>query len=315
MSGNNKQDNSKGTAEKRDNGYKQFVKQYKDLKQTFLRGGDIFKTSTSNFNIPIVKAYLSNVESLRVLDAGSGCGRPSLESYGKRKANLVLIDIIPEAIELARMLYTKNNCDDTTGLIVGDITKLPFNDESFDVVHSAGVIEHFGDTSSPLKEYARVLRSNGLAIVSVPNVFSWFAFYSRVLFPAYCFIRGKRQELAEHVEKSFTASSFRSILNQHHFEIVDLIPIMLFTTLLPLRRLPLIRYHVFRRKRLIRPFFNLFYWLAKLTPAINLGFSFLYAIAKKDESAGSMRLVGKTRNQLLKELKEIDIAYLYSFQT
>ncbi len=51
---------------------------------------------------------------------------------------------------------------------------LPFKDNSFDVVYSEGVIEHFpiAQSQKMLAEHARVCREGGVVIVSVPNKFA-----------------------------------------------------------------------------------------------------------------------------------------------
>lgn len=51
-------------------------------------------------------------------------------------------------------------------------TRLPFRDQSFDVVLSNHVIEHVGDATAQLahlKEVRRVLRSDGVGYLAVPN--------------------------------------------------------------------------------------------------------------------------------------------------
>ena len=53
-----------------------------------------------------------------------------------------------------------------------DIRRLPVEDESFDVVHSRHVLEHFGraDVFPTLKEWVRILRVGGEFRISVPNI-------------------------------------------------------------------------------------------------------------------------------------------------
>lgn len=53
--------------------------------------------------------------------------------------------------------------------VVGDLTRLPFADETVDHLVSFQVIEHFADPRTYLGELARVLSPGGLALVSTPN--------------------------------------------------------------------------------------------------------------------------------------------------
>lgn len=295
-------------------GHEQFAQEYKDLKLRFLDGQDIFSTSSSNFDVAIIKSYVDEVHLLQIIDAGSGCGRVSLDAYAKRGADLVLLDIIPEAIELARLVYAQEQSARNTQFVIGDISQLPFKNESFDVVQSPGVVEHFRDTSVPIREYWRILRNDGVMLISVPNTFSWFSFYSKVIYPLYCLITNRKEELAQHIEKTFSARGLRSTLNDSNFEVVDLIPIMLFTSLLPLRRIPVLANLVFGKREILRPVFRMFYRLAQLVPNIAFGFGFLYAVARKSGSDRWQRLSMERRSRLFRELLEIDLAYLRSYQ-
>jgi len=56
--------------------------------------------------------------------------------------------------------------------ILGDAFKLPFADNSFDIVFSKGFIEHFKKPQDfmLLKENVRVTRNNGYVICEVPNL-------------------------------------------------------------------------------------------------------------------------------------------------
>lgn len=51
-----------------------------------------------------------------------------------------------------------------------DLTKLPFEDGSYDVVYASHVLEHIQDDRQALREVRRVLRPGGLAILPVPLV-------------------------------------------------------------------------------------------------------------------------------------------------
>lgn len=100
-----------------------------------------------------------------VLDAACGVGY-GVKMMGLSGAVQVTgLDISEESIQIARSLYYSAN----TNFIVGDVTAMPFADESFDTIVSYETIEHIMDGSKFIKESARVLRENGLFIVSTPN--------------------------------------------------------------------------------------------------------------------------------------------------
>jgi 2-polyprenyl-3-methyl-5-hydroxy-6-metoxy-1,4-benzoquinol methylase len=56
--------------------------------------------------------------------------------------------------------------------------------ETYDVVVSFGVVEHFTDTTASIEAFARLLRPGGLLITSVPNMAGGTGFLQRVLDPA-----------------------------------------------------------------------------------------------------------------------------------
>jgi ubiquinone/menaquinone biosynthesis C-methylase UbiE len=99
----------------------------------------------------------------RVLDAGCGFGEwvSFLHTKGYRAEGL---DFSKELV--TRLTDTYSHLKWTHG----DVTRLPYEDESFDALISWGVIEH--DETGParaLAEFGRVLKPGGVAIVTVPT--------------------------------------------------------------------------------------------------------------------------------------------------
>ena len=98
-----------------------------------------------------------------ILDAGSGTG------YGARilaeagAVRVVGAEIADEVVEAAR---TQNPALD---FVVADVHGLPFDDASFDLVTCFEVIEHLEGRSAVLAELKRVLRPDGILLVSSPN--------------------------------------------------------------------------------------------------------------------------------------------------
>lgn len=84
---------------------------------------------------------------------------------------LRILHVAPEPL-LARKLSALPGIDYVSGDLAGigmmqfDVTRLPFDDRSFDVVLCLHVLEHVPDDLSALREFARVLR--GWGILQVP---------------------------------------------------------------------------------------------------------------------------------------------------
>ncbi len=105
------------------------------------------------------------VAGLLVLDVacGEGYGSALLAS---RAAAVTGADIAPSAVEHARARYAKvANLE----FREADCAALPFADASFDAVVSFETIEHIAAQESFLDEVRRVLRPDGLLILSCPN--------------------------------------------------------------------------------------------------------------------------------------------------
>lgn len=86
------------------------------------------------------------------------------------------VDISKEVVKLARKNF-KNRID-TAHFRVGDIRKLPFKKNSFDVVFSFGTIEHIRENQQAVQEAFRVLKPGGIFITGVNNKLDiWFSYF------------------------------------------------------------------------------------------------------------------------------------------
>jgi len=64
--------------------------------------------------------------------------------------------------------------------IRGDISALPFQDGSFDVVTANMVVEHLSDPVRQFREIARVLRPRGIFVLHTPNALGYSTMLSRL---------------------------------------------------------------------------------------------------------------------------------------
>lgn len=106
----------------------------------------------------------------RLLEVGCGMGTDLLQFAGGG-AQVTGVDLTPRSIEISRhhlSLYGQ-----TGDFAINDAEKLPFRDQSFDVVYSNGVLHHTPDTGGAVREIHRVLRPGGLARVMLYYRHSW----------------------------------------------------------------------------------------------------------------------------------------------
>lgn len=99
-----------------------------------------------------------------VLDVacGSGYGSNYLAQFAKKVYGL---DKDEETIEENKVKFQRDNLEFLTGYA----EQLPFVDKTFDVVVSFETIEHIQDYKEFLKEIKRVLKDDGILIISTPN--------------------------------------------------------------------------------------------------------------------------------------------------
>jgi SAM-dependent methyltransferase len=100
------------------------------------------------------------------LDLGCGDGG-TIGPWGIEHARSYIgVDVSETAVEQARAAGLD-------ALVVADAADLPFGEGSFDVVIASEVFEHLFDPLSAAVEARRVLREDGMLLVTVPNVAHW----------------------------------------------------------------------------------------------------------------------------------------------
>lgn len=106
----------------------------------------------------------------RLLELGCGTAQLSL-MMAPRVKGVVGLDISSEGLAIATRerdrLAIKN-----VSFVKGDCRNVPFKEE-FDVVWSAGLIEHFFDKDIEIvREHLKAVKRGGVAVVSVPYAYS-----------------------------------------------------------------------------------------------------------------------------------------------
>jgi ubiquinone/menaquinone biosynthesis C-methylase UbiE len=98
----------------------------------------------------------------RLLEVGCGMGTDLLQ-FARGGAICTGVDLTPRSIEISRRHFKLY--DIPGNFLITDGERLPFPDESFEVVYSNGVLHHTPDTAGALREIHRVLRPGGTAKV------------------------------------------------------------------------------------------------------------------------------------------------------
>lgn len=112
----------------------------------------------------------------KVLEVGCGSAIDSYLLAEDEKLETYGVDRSEEAIKVATRV--SRHFSRTPTFVTCDATNLSFPEETFDIVFSQGLIEHFKDPLPPLKEQVRVLKSPGYLIVDVPQKYAGLGLYS-----------------------------------------------------------------------------------------------------------------------------------------
>jgi len=131
----------------------------------------------------------------RVLEVGCGLGSDS-QTWCEAGAKLTAIDFAEHAVNMTK--YRLEQCGLPADVRQASALNLPFEDNSFDVYYSWGVLMHTGGTQKALDEAFRVLVPGGEAIVMLYHKNSLqYRFYVQILgrkfddgAPIASFIRG-----------------------------------------------------------------------------------------------------------------------------
>ena len=146
---------------------KQIKEAYDELGEHYLklRKKDSFvKFYKEILEDPYLFKLVGNVKNKKVLDLGCGPGLHA-EKLTKKEAKVTGIDNSKNSIKTAKLESPKSK------FFIGDIEKLPFKSNEFDIVFSAMVIGHLKNWNNVLKEVNRILKKNGIFVFSIHNPF------------------------------------------------------------------------------------------------------------------------------------------------
>lgn len=116
-----------------------------------------------------------------VLEVGFGSGRMLTRIAKELDCKCTGVDVEDGAFSSLSFFSQEHEVE--VGVIKGSGFCLPFKDNSFDVVYSEGVIEHFpiDQSQGMITEHVRACRWGGLVVISVPNKFAFFHSLTKLL--------------------------------------------------------------------------------------------------------------------------------------
>lgn len=110
------------------------------------------------------------------LDAGAGFGRHAYEA-ARQGATVFALDWAHDEMAATRAMFAamieQKEIPAATfgGVLRGDVTRLPFEDNTFDCIVTSEVLEHIQNDVTAISEFHRILKPGGTLAATVPT---WF---------------------------------------------------------------------------------------------------------------------------------------------
>lgn len=140
------------------------------VKQTYTEIADEFDTSRTYLWKSFYHFLKYVKDGSHILDAGCGNGRLSVLFEGKG-VNYIGMDNNPELLSIAKNRYPNKT------FVLGDMLKIPFEENSFDIIFCIAAYHHIPTIAlrkRGLEEFSRALKKNGCFILTV-----WDCFYGK----------------------------------------------------------------------------------------------------------------------------------------
>ncbi|MFQ6051057.1 MAG: class I SAM-dependent methyltransferase [Candidatus Hydrothermarchaeota archaeon] len=102
----------------------------------------------------------------KILDIGCGTG-VFASSFAKLGLDVTCLDISEKMLNVAKTKRIKG-----IRFILGDVNRLPFEDETFDIVIAVTTLEFLEDPGKGIREMRRVLKKDGRIVLGILNKWS-----------------------------------------------------------------------------------------------------------------------------------------------
>jgi len=163
--------------------YEKQAKEY-DFKRSNNFEGKIVDLLQRKFILSEIKKYClsenKKLDKISILEAGCGTGR-ILSYFAKNNFSCYGFDTSKNMLNILKNKAKKENFKIITKM--GDIEKIPFPNNSFDIVYTMHVLMHMPDHKKAIEEMYRVLKNKGILIADFPNKNSIWTKLSLLLEP------------------------------------------------------------------------------------------------------------------------------------
>jgi len=173
-----------------------------------------FNTAVKNFFYDVSKSKTSNRIPNKILEIGVGEGQITeicLSVFPNAK--YIAADIANGILNIAKNNLSKHQ--NQISFEIQDIRNMPYDNDIFDLIICCEVLEHVSVPQNGLTEIYRVLKPNGLAVLSVPNEPIW-----RVLNMARGYYWNNLGNTPGHINH-WSTKQFKKFVVEHQFKVLD----------------------------------------------------------------------------------------------
>ena len=187
---------------------------------------DEFQRINSTINLQLLSCYSYSSPAI-FLDCGCGLGDnlADLELHSNGFHRILGLDInLPSLTECRRCV------SDKVTLLCANGLDIPLLDQSVDTVLSNQVIEHISEYRKYLMEVARVMKAEGLFVVSTPNSHcprnTVLKLFGRKPIMRWSNIRNFPPEKFRGHTQEFSETELRILIENHGFKLIKSLPIL-----------------------------------------------------------------------------------------
>ncbi len=155
----------------------------------------------------VIEQYIPKKDNLSFIEIGGFPGQWAIFFAKYWSANSTLLDRYIDRKVIKDL--SESNSVNNLNIIEGDVFELEV-DQKFDVVMSAGFIEHFSDVDSVVNKHVEYLKPDGKLILSVPNLLGLNGLLQKII---------DRETYDTHYMETMYDENLESIVSSRNLEV------------------------------------------------------------------------------------------------
>jgi demethylmenaquinone methyltransferase/2-methoxy-6-polyprenyl-1,4-benzoquinol methylase len=125
---------------------------------------------------------LSGYKTNSLLDVATGTGDFAIAALKLKPSRLVAFDLSEQMLNVGRLKAEKLGVSNVIQFVKGDSEAMPFSDKQFDAITVAFGVRNFENLQKGLREFHRVLKPGGVAVILEFSKPKYFPFKQLYLF-------------------------------------------------------------------------------------------------------------------------------------